>query len=81
MPLPPNFPSDSSQKKILKAFKKLGFVVMPNCYGKGSHVLVKCPKTGEIATVQNKIYKEVIKSYCKYVDRLGYDVRKFIKHL
>lgn len=34
-----------------------------------------------VITIQYKIYKEVIKNYCKRVDELGYDVDKFIKYL
>lgn len=79
--LPPNYPSDSSQKKVLKAFKKLGFKILVPFCGKGSHRIVKCPKSGREITVQYKIYKEVIKSYLKIVDELGYDVEEFIKHL
>lgn len=79
--LPANYPSDSSQKKILKAFKKVGFEILPTFYGKGSHRIVRCAKTNCEITVQNKIYKEVIKSYCKKVDGLGYDVNLFIKKL
>lgn len=78
---PASFPSDSSQRKILKAFKKVGFEILPPAYGKGSHRMVKCRKTGVEITVQHKIYKEVIKSYIKAVERLGYDVAKFIKYL
>ncbi|MFC1615406.1 hypothetical protein ACFL2L_01265 [Patescibacteria group bacterium] len=79
--LPPNIPSDSSQKKILKALKKIGFTIRSPLFGKGSHRLAECPKTGCSIIVQHKIYKEVIKSYCKRVDELGYDVDKFIKYL
>ena len=79
--LPAKYPSDSSQKKIIKAFKKVGFKILPTYYGKGSHRIVKCPKTNCEITVQNKIYKEVIKSYCKKVDELGYDIDLFIKKL
>lgn len=79
--LPPNLPSDSSQKKILEAFKKIGFEILHRGYGKGSHRLVEDPKTGTVITVQHKIYREVIKSYCKDVDGLGYDVGEFIRRL
>lgn len=79
--LPAKYPSDSSQKKVLKAFKKLGFEILPQRFGKGSHRLVKCPKSGVEIVVQYKIYKEVIRSYIKKVYELGYDVNKFIKYL
>ncbi|MFH1412837.1 MAG: hypothetical protein ABIG10_02305 [bacterium] len=78
---PVNYPSDSSQKKILKAFKKVGFTILPPISGKGSHRMVKCQKTKLEITVQHKIYKEVIKSYIKKVEELGYDVDLFISKL
>ncbi|MFH1187658.1 MAG: type II toxin-antitoxin system HicA family toxin [bacterium] len=74
-----NIPSDSSQKKIIRAFKKLGFIVLP--LGKGSHQMMEDPKTGVRVTVQYKIYKDVIREYCKTIIELGYDVDKFIKKL
>lgn len=54
---------------------------MPPQWGKGSHQLVKDPKSGFVQTVQYKIYREVIKTYLKRVNELGYDVEKFIKYL
>lgn len=74
-----NIPSDSSQKKIIKAFKKLGFIALP--LGKGSHKMMEDPKTDVRITVQYKIYKEVIREYCKIIIELGYDVDEFIKKL
>ena len=77
---PHNFPSDSSQKKIVKAFRKIGFIVN-TCGGKGSHIKIIDPKTKKWTTVQSKIYKEVIRSYIKFVEELGYDCDKFVKYL
>lgn len=74
-----NIPSDSTQRKILKAFRKIGFIELP--LGKGSHRVVQCPKTGTRITVQYKIYKEVIREYCKIINQLGYNVDQFIKKL
>lgn len=74
-----NIPSDSSQKKIIKAFKKIGFIALP--LGKGSHQVMQDPKTGDCVTVQYKIYKNIIREYCKTVENLGYDVDEFIKKL
>ncbi|MFH1030091.1 MAG: type II toxin-antitoxin system HicA family toxin [bacterium] len=74
-----NIPSDTTQKKVLKAFKKIGFIELH--FGKGSHRVVQCPKTGARVTVQYKIYKEVVREYCKTVMELGYDIDKFIKKL
>ena len=79
MPLS-NFPSDSSQKKITKAFRKIGFIIDIGG-GKGSHIKVIEPKTKKWIIVQNKIYKEAIRGYIKFVEELGYDHDKFIKYL
>lgn len=76
-----NIPSDSSQRKVLKAFKKIGFEVLSSGFGKGSHRLVKDPKTGICITVQHKIYKQVLESYCKKVKELEYDAEEFIRRL
>ncbi|MFH1900335.1 MAG: type II toxin-antitoxin system HicA family toxin [Patescibacteria group bacterium] len=80
MPLP-NIKSDSNQRKILKAFKKLGFEILPTGFGKGSHRLVKDPRSGKEITVQHNIYKQVIRDYCKKVEQLDYDAEKFIKSI
>lgn len=74
-----NIPSDSSQRKVIKAFMQIGFVGMP--LGKGSHQMMHDPKTGARVTIQYKIYKNIIRKYCKTVEKLGYDVDEFIKKL
>lgn len=79
--LPPKIKSDSTQKKILKAFDKLGFEILPPFSGSGSHRLVKDPKTKTEITVQYRIDKYIIRDYCKKVDALDYDVDKFIKFI
>lgn len=58
--LPAKLPSDSNQKKILKAFKKIGWEILPPRYGKGSHRVVRCPRTGTETTVQYHTYKEAL---------------------
>ncbi|MBU4331826.1 type II toxin-antitoxin system HicA family toxin [Patescibacteria group bacterium] len=79
--MPPyNFPSDSSQKNIIKAFKKIGFIA-DVAGGKGSHIKVIEPRTKKWIIVQNKIYKEAIRSYIKFVEELGYNANQFIKYL
>ncbi|MEA2065009.1 MAG: hypothetical protein U9O66_01790 [Patescibacteria group bacterium] len=75
-----NFPSDSSQKKIIKAFKKIGFITN-NSGGKGSHIKVIEPKSEKWIIVQKQVYKEAIRSYIKFVEKFGYDIEKFIKYL
>lgn len=76
-----NIPSDSSQRKVLKAFKKIGFEILPSGFGKGSHRLVKDLKTGVCITIQRKIYKQVLESYCKRVEELGYSAEEFARRL
>ena len=76
---PVNVPSDASQRKIIRAFKKIGFVI--ERFGKGSHVLVTDPKSGASITVQYHNYKEVIRSYCQQLEKLGYDSSEFVKYL
>ncbi|MDI6777565.1 MAG: hypothetical protein QMD77_00045 [Patescibacteria group bacterium] len=34
---PNNLPSDSNQKRILRAFREIGFTILPPYSGKGSH--------------------------------------------
>lgn len=81
MMMPANFPSDSSQKKILKAFKKMGWEVLNEKWGKGSHRIVKESRTGFEQTVQYHIYKEVIKTFCKRLEEYGYDASEFLKYI
>lgn len=80
MPPPFNFPSDSNQRRIIKAFQKIGFVINSKG-GKGSHVKVIDPKTGRWTIIQSNIHKAVIRDYVKFVEKLGYDVDNFIKKL
>jgi predicted RNA binding protein YcfA (HicA-like mRNA interferase family) len=75
--LPRNIKSDSSQKKILRAFAKLGFEILPGNYGTGSHRIVRDPKTDKEFTIQHRIDKYVIKDYCKKLESIGYDSSKF----
>ena len=79
--LPINVPSDASQKKVLRAFHKLGFEVLWSRRGKGSHRVVRDPKTNTEITVQYHIYKDIIRSYCKAVEVLGYDASEFARYL
>lgn len=81
MVMPKNIPSDSSQRKILKAFKKVGWQVLDGRWGKGSHRIVKDPKSGFEQTVQYKIYKEVINTFCKRLEDCNYDASEFIRYI
>ena len=80
--MPPlNIPSDTTQDKILKAFRKIGFIILDSKRGKGSHRKVEDPKTNHKITVQHKIYKPNVRGYCDDLKDLGYDVDEFIKYL
>ena len=78
---PVNVPSDASQKRVIRAFKKVGFTIEPKKFGKGSHIMVTDPKSGLSLTVQYHNYKEVIRSYCQKLEKLGYNSSEFIKYL
>lgn len=75
--LPPNIKSDSSQKKILRALHKMGFIIQPGNFGKGSHIIVKDPKTNKEFTIQHRIDKYIIRDYCKKLEALEYDSNEF----
>ena len=79
MVMPRNVPSDSSQKKVIKAFKKMGWIVEDPRWGSGSHRLVRDPKSGYEQVIQSKIYKECLKTYCKVLEVNGYDASTFVR--
>lgn len=70
--LPPNLPSDVSQQRLAKAFKKVGFVI-DYSGGKGGHYKLIDPKSGRFITLQSKIWKLVLKDKLKQAEALGYD--------
>lgn len=70
----PNIPSDCSQKRFLKACKKAGLVI--DYYGgKGSHAKVIDPKHKQFITVQNKLYRVIIKEKIKILNSWGYKIK------
>ena len=58
--LPPSLPSDVSQKRLAKAFQKVGFVIDPSG-GKGGHYKLVDPKSGKFVTLQYHLWKIVLK--------------------
>lgn len=79
--MPTHIPSDSSQKKILKAFKKIGWELLDERWGKGYHRVVREPNTQFELVVQKNIYKEVLKTFCKELEARGYDASEFVRYL
>lgn len=75
--LPPKLPSDISQKRLVKAFIKVGFVADWSG-GKGSHCKLTCPRTKKIITVQNSLFKEVLKDKLKQAETLGYNAAQIM---
>lgn len=70
--LPPNLPSDISQRRLARAFEKAGFTVNTKG-GKGSHCKLIDPKTKKFITLQSNIFKQVLKDKLKQAEELGYD--------
>lgn len=70
--LPRNLPSDVSQKRLARAFEKVGFVI-DYSGGKGGHCKLMDPKSGKFITLQSKIWKIVLKDKLKQSEELGYD--------
>ena len=70
--LPPSLPSDVSQKRLAKAFQKVGFVIDPSG-GKGGHYKLVDPKSGKFITLQYHLWKIVLKKKLQQAEELGYD--------
>jgi hypothetical protein len=70
-------PSDVSQKRLARAFEKVGFIVNVTG-GKGGHYKLIDPKTRKFITLQSKVYKQVLKDKLKQAEQLGYDATKIM---
>lgn len=77
--LPPNLPSDVSQKRLAKAFHKAGFLIDVDG-GKGGHYKLIDPKTNKFITLQSKIWKLVLKDKLKQAEELGYDASEIMRY-
>jgi len=72
-------PSDFRQRKVLKAFKRLGFVIDKKG-GKGSHCKIIWPETNKSITIPKRIDKCVMRYILKEVaDRTGISQEQFMK--
>ncbi len=75
--LPPKLPSDIRQSRLLKALRKVGFVINLS-HGKGSHAQAVDLKTGRYITVPNHLYKIALYEILKLAEDLGYDATEII---
>lgn len=75
--LPPSLPSDISQRRLAKAFEKVGFKI-DYSGGKGGHYKLIDPKTNKFITLQSKIWKLVLKDKLKQAEELGYDASEIM---
>ncbi len=70
--LPPNLPSDISQKRLAKAFEKAGFI-LDFSGGKGGHYKLTDPNSGKFITLQSKLFKQILRDKLKQAEELGYN--------
>ena len=75
--LPPNLPSDISQKRLAKAFEKAGFISNV-AGGKGGHYKLIDPKTKRFITLQSNVFKQVLRDKLKQAEEMGYDATKIM---
>jgi len=75
--LPPNLPSDISQKRLAKAFEKAGFILNV-AGGKGGHYKLIDPKTKRFITLQSNVFKQVLKDKLKQAEEMGYDATEIM---
>ena len=64
--------SDISQSQWIKACTKLGLIVETK-HGKGSHVLIKHPKTEHKYTIQNNLHKFINMKIFKKMMEWGFE--------
>ena len=64
--------SDISQFQWIKACTKLGLIVETK-HGKGSHVLIKHPKTEHKYTIQNNLHKFINMKIFKKMMEWGFE--------
>lgn len=77
--LPPNLPSDVSQRRLAKAFQKVGFII-DYAGGKGGHYKLIDPKSKKFITLQSKLWKVVLKDKLKQAEELGYDATEIMNN-
>lgn len=77
--LPPSLPSDVSQKRLAKAFQKVGFI-LDLSGGKGGHYKLIDPRSNKFITLQSHIWKIVLKKKLQQAEELGYDAVEIMSH-
>ena len=77
--LPHDLPSDISQKRLAKAFEKVGFILNAKG-GKGGHWKLINPKNNQFIIIQSKMYKEVLRAKLKQVEEWGYDAEEIMRN-
>lgn len=70
----------STSKKMIKALKKVGFVVVISA-GKGSHTKIKDPKSGHSTTVPAGQLSHVRENIVDWAEKQGYSKKKIIELL
>ena len=75
--LPPNLPSDISQKRLAKAFEKAGFISNV-ARGKGGHYKLIDPKTKRFITLQSNVFKQVLRDKLKQAEEMDYDATEIM---
>jgi len=75
--LPPNLPSDISQKRLAKAFEKAGFILNV-AGGKGGHYKLIDPKTKRFITLQSNVFKQVLRDKLKQAEEMDYDATEIM---
>ena len=64
--------SDISQSQWIRACTKLGLIIETK-HGKGSHVLIKHPKTEHKYTIQNNLHKFINMKIFKKILEWGFE--------
>lgn len=77
--LPLKLPSDVKQSRLLKALRKVGFMIDAKS-GKGSHAQAKDPKSDSYITVGNHLYKTALREILKTAEELGYDATEIMNN-
>ena len=79
MPSHSQLPGEIKRSKLIKALKRLGFVI--NTYGgDGSHIKIVWPSTQKSITIPDKIHKQtlsyIIKEIEKYSEIMWEEIKK-----
>lgn len=75
--LPPDLPSDISQKRLARAFEKVGFILKV-AGGKGGHYKLIDPRTKKFITLQSNVFKQVLRDKLKQAEEMGYDATEIM---